>query len=137
MTRKCDAIYQHIIIQYDPDPETQIWKTAETVSEIAMALYGNRETLSMETVLQLKESADALSVRYGAILEYPARLATFEVSCGSGFDVFPWDVILLSRKRADWTGGYMNAVPFRVLEVNKNIPATTVTITAIINTQTY
>lgn len=128
MKRIWKNVFQTVKVKYDRDPSTGDWKAVEETSNVAQYVYNNQETLEIETML--KDSADAeqlgedyLGTDSGSsrklYYEYPTRGAEFDVLAGYGFNLIPTQKIKLTLPRADYPGGALSGVLFRILEVSK------------------
>jgi hypothetical protein len=129
MRRIWSNVFHVAKIKYYQDSTTGDWLMAEAKSDIARYLYNRQESIEIETAL--KDAADAvqgakdyLGTDLGSTrkvnLQYPTRVAEFDVLAGYGFDLIPTMKVKLTLPRADYAGGVLNGVLFRILEVHKN-----------------
>ncbi len=128
MRRVWKNVFQTVKIKYDRDPSTGDWKVFEETSDVAQYVYNNQETLEIETMLKDAVDAEQLGEDYlgtdsgssrKQYYAYPTRLAEFDVCAGYGFNLIPTQKIKLTLPRADYPGGALSGVLFRILEVSK------------------
>lgn len=129
MRRVWSNVYQRAKVKYYQDPSTGNWLVAEETSNIAQYLYNRQDTIEIETVLRLAADATQLAKDYLGTdsgssrrvhLQYPTRIAEFDVLAGYGDLLIPTMKIKITLPRADYAGGVLNGVLFRILEVQKN-----------------
>jgi hypothetical protein len=131
MRRVWSNVFHVAKVKYYQNPTTGDWLVAEAKSDIARYLYNRQESIEIETAL--KDTADAVQLAkdyLGTVstppstrkvnLQYPTRIAEFDVLAGYGFDLIPTMKVKLTLPRADYAGGTLNGVLFRILEVHKN-----------------
>lgn len=129
MRRVWSNVFHVVKIKYYQDPTTGDWLIAEAKSDIAKYLYNRQESIEIETAL--KDEADAVQLAKDYLgtdpvsmrkvnLQYPTRIAEFDVLAGYGFDLIPTMKVKVTLPRADYAGGALNGVLFRILEVHKN-----------------
>jgi len=129
MRRVWSNVYHAAKVKYYEDPTSGDWLVAEEKSDVAKYLYNRQESIEIET--ELKDSADAIQAAKDYLgtdpgstrkvnLQYPTRIAEFDVLAGYGFDLIPTMKVKLTLPRADYSGGTLNGVLFRILEVHKN-----------------
>jgi hypothetical protein len=131
MRRVWSNVFHVAKIKYYQDPTTGDWLVAEAKSDIAPYLYNRQESIEIETAL--KDAADTVQLAkdyLGTVstppsvrkvnLQYPTRIAEFDVLAGYGFDLIPTMKVKLTLPRADYGGGALNGILFRILEVHKN-----------------
>jgi len=129
MRRSWANVFQVAKVKYYQDPTTGDWLVAEEKSTIAQYLYNRQDSIEIETAL--KDAADATQLAKDYLgtdgastrkvnLQYPTRLAAFDVPAGYGDQLIPTMKVKLTLPRADYAGGVLNGILFRVLEVNKN-----------------
>jgi hypothetical protein len=135
--RKWSSVYQKIKIRYAEDISTNEWLVKEAQSEVAALCYRVERTLEGETYLSAGADAQTCANKYRDLLEVPLRQIEFTVTAGKGSGLIPWQKIKVTRQRADAPGGALSGVLFRVLDAKKNPLSGHVTITAILDEQTY
>ena len=129
MRRIWTNVFHVAKVKYYQDPTTGDWLVAEEKSNIARYLYNRQESIEIETAL--KDPADATQAAKDYLgtdgtstrkvnLQYPTRIAEFDVLAGYGFDLIPTMKVKLTLPRADYAGGVLNGILFRILEVHKN-----------------
>ena len=129
MRRIWSNVFHVTKIKYYQDSTTGDWLMAEAKSDIARYLYNRQESIEIETAL--KDAADAVQAAKDYLgtdpgstrkvnLQYPTRVAEFDVLAGYGFDLIPTMKVKLTLPRADYAGGVLNGILFRILEVHKN-----------------
>jgi hypothetical protein len=129
MRRVWSNVFQVAKVKYYQDPSTGDWLVAEEKSNIASCLYNRQDSIEVETTLKDAANATQLAEDYlgtdgGSTrkvnLQYPTRLAEFDVLAGYGDQLIPTMKVKLTLPRADYAGGVLAGVLFRVLEVTKN-----------------
>lgn len=124
-------------VKYDEDPCSQEFKFAEEYSDLARLLYGCEETAEIETWLKEDTDAEDLCETYARFFQEPQTRITFEVH-GLGLNLLPGrDKVKITKTRAAWAGGSINAVLFRIMKISKKPATNTSEITAVLDTQTY
>lgn len=146
MKRIWKNVFQTVKVKYDRDPSTGDWKVAEETSDVAQYVYNNQETLEVDTMLKDEADAEQLTQDYlgtdagsssRLYYEYPTIEAEWDVSAGYGLNLIPTQKVKLTLERADYPGGYMSGVLFRILEVAKEAPAGGSHIKAVLDSMTY
>lgn len=146
MKRIWKNVFQTVKVKYDKDPTTGDWKIAEETSDVAQYVYNNQETLEVETML--KDAADGTQLAEDYLgtdagsssrqyYECPTRLAEFDVCAGYGFNLIPSQKVKLTLTRADYAGGSMSGVLFRILKVSKGTPLGGSHVEAVLDSMTY
>jgi len=131
------CVFGKVRVGYDMDLALGEYKFAEAKSDIASLIYRCEETLLFETFLDVASDAQTLAnVRMGQV-EFPAHIISFNLSGGKGSDKIPGDKIKVYRTHADYTGGTMPGVLFRIISIAPNFSNDTVAVTAQLDTQTY
>ena len=129
MRRVWSNVFQIAKVKYYQDPTSGDWLVAEEKSNIASCLYNRQDSIEVETTL--KDAANAVQLAEDYLgtddvstrkvnLQYPTRLAEFDVLAGYGDQLIPTMKVKLTLPRADYAGGVLAGVLFRVLEVTKN-----------------
>jgi len=129
MRRVWSNVFHVAKVKYYQDPTTGDWLMAEAKSDIARYLYNRQESIEIETAI--KDAADAVQAAKDYLgtdpvstrkvnLQYPTRIAEFDVLAGYGFDLIPTMKVKITLPRADYAGGALNGILFRILEVHKN-----------------
>jgi len=143
MTRDFGAVRRLIQVKYDEDPSaggssdsSLQFPYVEATSDLAKYVYGVDETLEIETYLKNKADATTLAGKMSDLFETPTLWISFEVA-NQGFDILPSSKVKITRARAAYAGGILNAVLFRVISVQKRVGSKSVVIDAILDTQTY
>jgi hypothetical protein len=137
MTRRFSDIKSIVQVKYDEDPAENKFKVAEAKSNVARFVYGIEETLDVETYLKSAGDAATLAADYLGMYETPPLEITFEVQ-GYGLDLVPGrDKVKITRSRAAYAGGTLNAVLFRIIKITKKPETARTEIVAILDTQTY
>jgi hypothetical protein len=135
--RKWSSIYQKVKIRYAENPGTNEWQVREAESNVAAYCYRVQRTLETETFLSADADGQACANEYRDLIEAPLRVVEFETAAGKGFGLIPWQKIKVTRARAEAPGGKLEGVLFRVLEAKQNPLSGHVTITAVLDEQTY
>jgi len=135
--RKWSAVYQKIKVKYAENHETNEWQVREAESEVAAYLYRVQRTLELETFLSADADGQACANKYRDLVGAPPRLIEFSTAAGKGFGLIPWQKVKVTRARADAPGGKLDGVLFRVLDIKQSPLTGCVTITAILDEQTY
>jgi len=145
MSRDWQSVVQKVQVKFGQNPSTQEWQVREESSNIALWLYKKENTLVVETYHSVAANATQLAKDYLGTdlsstrrqhLQYPPRYLEAEVSSAYGLDQIPADKIKVTRARADYTGGSMSAVLFRILSLEKRANGTC-KIFAVLDSQTY
>lgn len=137
MWRDYDSVRQIVKVKYDENPQKTEFKAKTIASDIARFFYRNEETLEVETYLAEAAGAAWLAGALGPMYEQPPLMCEFEVH-GYGLDLIPGrDKVKLTRTRAMYTGGALDAVLFRILKLQKRPGTSTTVITCQLDTQTY
>lgn len=145
MRRVWSNVFQVAKIKYYLDSSTNDFLTAEEKSTIAQYLYNRQESIEIETAL--KDAADATQLAKDYLgtgggtrkvnLQYPTRIAEFDVLAGYGFDLIPTMKVKLTLPRADYAGGSLAGILFRILEVHKNPMDGTSHLVTVLDSLTY
>lgn len=146
MRRIWTNVFQVAKVKYYQDPSTGDWLVAEEKSAIAQYLYNRQDSIEIETAL--KDQADGVQLAKDYLgtdsgssrkvnLQYPTRLAEFDVLAGYGFNLIPTMKVKLTLPRADYPGGALNGVLFRLLEVLKDRENGSSHIVATLDSLTY
>jgi len=137
MTRRFSDMKAIVQVKYDEDAEDNKFKVAEASSNVAKFVYGIEDTLDVETYLKSAGDAAMLAADYLAMYETPPLEITFEVQ-GYGLDLVPGrDKVKITRSRAAYAGGALDAVLFRVMKITKKPDTARTEIVAVLDTQTY
>lgn len=113
------------------------FKVESVSSDFARFFYETEETLEVETYHKTQAGSAWLAGELSGMYEAPPLIAEFEVS-GRGIDLIPGrDKVKLTRTRAGYTGGTLDAVLFRIIKLVKKPGTSTVVITAQKDDQTY
>ncbi|MBE3088287.1 MAG: hypothetical protein IMZ71_04140 [Chloroflexi bacterium] len=129
------AVKSRIVVKCDKG--AQEYKTEQASSDLARFFYLNEETLEVETMLRESAGATWLAGALGGMYAQPPLMVEFEVH-GWGMDLIPGrDKVKLTRTRAMYASGTLNAVLFRILRLQKRPGTSTVVVTAIRDTQSY
>ena len=132
------SIFQTIKINYDSDSATHLeprmWEKSSTIAEY---FYRNKESLTIDTFFKEKADAVALSEAYSHLLEYPLYYVEFEIAGGYGLVLVPFQVITITRERADSVTGSLDAAAFRIISVSKSVVTGRTKIVAIQDSQSY
>ena len=146
MRRIWTNVFQVAKVKYYQDPSTGDWLVAEEKSAIANYLYNRQDSIEIETAL--KDAADGVQLAKDYLgtdggssrkvnLQYPTRLAEFDALAGYGFNLIPTMKVKLTLPRADYPGGALNGVLFRLLEVLKDRENGSSHIVATLDSLTY
>lgn len=146
MRRIWTNVFQVAKVKYYQDPSTGAWLVAEEKSAIAQYLYNRQDSIEIETAL--KDAADAVQLAEDYLgtdsgssskvnLQYPTRLAEFDVLAGYGFNLIPTMKVKVTLPRADYAGGVLSGVLFRILEVHKDTATGSSHIVATLDSLTY
>ena len=146
MRRIWSNVFQIAKVKYYKDPTTGDWLVAEEKSDIANYLYNRQDSIEIETTL--KDAVDAVQLAKDYLgtdggstrkvnLQYPTRIAEFDVLAGYGFNLIPTMKVKLTLPRADYAGGVLTGVLFRILEVHKNPPDRTSRLVTVLDSLTY
>ena len=132
------AVKHRVAVKYDADAADQAgYKVEEASSDFARTFHETEETLEVETYHREQAGATWLAGELSGMYEAPPLIAEFEVHA-SGLDLIPGrDKVKLTRTRAGYAGGALNAVLFRILRIVKRPGTSTVQITAQLDAQTY
>jgi hypothetical protein len=132
------AVKHKVVVKYDRGAdEAQEYKTELASSDIARFFYLNEETLEVETCLRAQAGSTWLAGALSGMYETPPLMCEFEVH-GYGLDLIPGrDKVKLTRTRALYSGGALDAVLFRILKLIKKPGTSTVVVTAILDTLSY
>ena len=145
MRRDFSAVRSIVKVKYEETPDSQEFKIAEAVSDVAKFVYGTEETLEVETYLSAYSSggvsddtdAVALAEDYLYMYETPPLEITFEIR-GYGLDLIPGrNKVRITRTRAAYAGGALNDVLFRIVKITKKPGTASTEIVAVLDTQTY
>jgi len=134
--RDSHSVRYKVQVQYDEDPTGQRYKVKEKTSNIAKYVYGNNDSLIIETYLKEGDVASTRATAYGSLIEYPQNKIIFDVS-GYGLNLIPTQKVKITRTRADYTGGTLDGVLFRILSLQKSLSEGSTRVTAILDTQSY
>lgn len=146
MKRIWRNVYQIAKVKYYKNPTTDDWLIAEEKSGIAAYLYNRQTTIEIETALKDAADATQLAEDYLGIdgvstrkvnLQYPSRIAEFDVLAGYGFNLIPTMKVKLTLPRADYDGGSLDGVLFRIMEIRKNPENGTSRIVSMLDSLTY
>ncbi len=132
------AVKYKTVVKYDKGADQAgEYKTESATSDIARFFYLNEETLEVETCLRASAGATWLAGALSGMYAQPPLMVEFEVH-GWGLDLIPGrDKVKLTRTRAMYAGGTLNAVLFRILCLRKRPGTSTTVITAILDSQSY
>ena len=131
------CVFGRVRVGYDKDLGLGEFKFAKSESDIASLVYKNEETLLFETFLSCSSDAQVLAITRGTCVEAPSRIITFKISGAKGYELTPGDKIKIHRTHADYSGGTMNGVLFRVVSISPTLSNDTLSIVAQLDTQTY
>jgi len=92
-----ENVYYGIIIKYDKDPTTGIWKTASTVTDGVLWQYSEKQTFEVETALRDSTEAAAVCTFYATLLNAPADKLETDISL-IGKDLLPSEKLIISRE---------------------------------------
>lgn len=134
--RDSHSVRFKVQVLYDEDPTEQIYKVKEITSNIAKFVYKNSLSLIIETYLKEAAVASTRATTYGSLNEYPQNKIVFDV-VGYGLNLIPTQKVKITRARADYAGGALNGILFRILSLRKSLSSGTTQITAILDTQSY
>ena len=137
MTREWKSVFQTVKVKFNELPEDQTVNTRDAASRVAEILYRNKEVLTVETWLKDGDDAATCALKYRSLLEYPRRVVKFSVAGGKGDQLLPMDTVKLFRTRADYEGGTLDGVLFRIFEVSKNAITGVISFTAVLDVQTW
>jgi hypothetical protein len=133
------GLAQLYMVKYAEDRVAQTFKAITVESDVANFIFGNQQSLEVETYLEADADAATYAGVFKELYEVPQLTIEFEVS-GIGIDLVPGrDKVLITRKRPYTTGGgplFSNTL-FRIMSVGKRPASGTTNITAILDTQTY
>lgn len=135
MTRDLDSVRRVVKTKYDMDPTTQLYDLKEQTSKIAEYGYKSHETLEIETYLKDAADATQLATDCLALFEVPQLKAAFQLR-GTCLDQIPTDKVKITRSRACYAGGALDAVLFRILSITKTKHGD-VKVTALLDSQSY
>jgi len=130
------CVFGRVRVGYDKDLTLGEFKFAEALSDIAPLVYKNEETLLFETYLSSAVDAQALAVARLTYVEASARIISFFLSGAKGYDLTPGDKIKVYRTRADYAGGSLNGILFRVLSISPALSSDTLSVVAQLDSQT-
>jgi hypothetical protein len=143
MVRDFGAVRRLIQVKYDEDPSaggssdsSLQFPYVEATSDLAKYGYGVDETMEIETYLKTPANATALAVKLSDLFETPTVWVFLEIA-NQGFELIPGSKIKITRARAAYAGGTLNAVLFRIISIQKRVGTKSVIIDAILDTQTY
>jgi hypothetical protein len=123
-------IKQAVTVFYDQDEATGDYLGAQVKSQVAQFFYLNEAEHTVETFLSTFADADQLADDYLARFEVPIVRITFEVH-GWALDLLPGrDKVKITRTRAAYAGGTLNAVLFRIVRLVKKPETNVVEVTA-------
>jgi len=140
MWRDWKSLFQKVKVNYDENPQNQEMQVVESTSEEAEYYYKNKENLSVDTFHIVKASAQACADGYISMLggsSGPPIYVEFTVGGGVGDTLIPSDKVKLTRARADYSGGSLAAVLFRIMAIAKNFDTKEAVITALLDIQSY
>jgi hypothetical protein len=123
---------QSIVVQYDEQVGPTRSLEVQSSSDVAKFFYSNWESTTVETFLALQAEAADCGAAYGARYEVPIIKAVFEVH-GWALDLPAGrDKVKLTRARAAYGAGALDAVLFRIIRLEKNPETDVVKVTAAI-----
>jgi len=133
-----DDVKQNVNVKYGESFSGEhTFKVEGVSSDLARMLYETEETLEVETYHQTQAGAAWLAGELSGMYETPPLIAELEVH-GYGLDLIPGrDKVKLTRTRAGYAGGTLDAVLFRIIRLVKKPGTSTVVITAQLDAQTY
>lgn len=130
-------VFGKVRVGYNVNLATSEYKFAEAVSEVAELVYRNEETLLVETFLDVASDAQALAEARKLQVQTPAFLISFKLGGGKGTNLLPGDKIKVYREHADYTGGSLSGVLFRIVSITPAFSDDTCEVMAQLDTQTY
>lgn len=121
---QAENVHYQIIIKYDKDPTTGIFKTVSIVDDDVKWKYNEKQAIEIETAL--RDVAEAESVRgfYSTLFNAPAD--KFEADISLEFkDVLPTDKLIVSRSVQSDIGeiSILNEEIYAILETHKDLTA--------------
>jgi len=134
--RETSGVFYKVEINYNENPITQEYVMVTEVSADAKNLYSQNNTMVVETYLKSAANARTLAISYLSLFSGPQKKITFSTS-GWGFNLYPTQKVKVTRNRADSITGSLSGVLFRILKLQKRMSSGTVTITAVLDSQSY
>lgn len=93
---QAENVYYAVIVKYDKDPTTGIFKTVSTVDSMVMAHHSEKQTFEVETALRDASEAEAVMGFYATLLNAPADKLETDISM-VGRNLLPTDKLKVSR----------------------------------------
>jgi len=133
---QADNVYHGIIIKYDKDPTTGLWKTASATTDEVNWHYSEKQTFEIETALRDSTEAAAVCTFYSTLLNAPADKLEVSISM-VGRDLIPSEKLIITRSVEAESGTIpiLSDDVYVILETHKDFASGTVGIVAQLDTQ--
>lgn len=131
-----ENVYYGVIIKYDKDPTTGIWKTASNTTNSVLWQYSEKQTFEVETALRDGTEAMAVCVFYSTLLQAPADKLETDISL-VGRDLLPSEKLIITRsvEAENSTVPILSDDVYVILETHKDFSGGKVGIVAQLDTQ--